>query len=29
GQDVLRCNNVSEIVAVDHQTGLPARCMRF
>ncbi|RID41462.1 hypothetical protein BRARA_J01423 [Brassica rapa] len=29
GQDVLRCNNVSEIVAVNHQTGLPARCMKF
>ena len=29
GQDVLRCNYVSEIVAVNHQTGLPARCMKF
>ncbi|WZZ21068.1 hypothetical protein YC2023_122455 [Brassica napus] len=29
GQDVLRCNNVSEIIAVNHQTGLPARCMQF
>ncbi|CAN6929356.1 unnamed protein product [Brassica oleracea] len=29
GQDILRCNNVSEIVAVNHQTGLPARCMKF
>ncbi|CAG7898367.1 unnamed protein product [Brassica rapa] len=29
GQDVLRCDNVSEIVAVNHQTGLPARYMKF
>lgn len=29
GQDVLRCNNVTEIVAVDHQTGLPKSCSRF
>ncbi|KAL4611095.1 hypothetical protein ACB092_08G099800 [Castanea dentata] len=29
GQDVLRCNNVSEIVAVDHVTGLPMRCAKF
>lgn len=29
GQDVLRCDNVTEIVAVDHQTGLPAACVKF
>ncbi|XP_050214403.1 uncharacterized protein LOC126665608 [Mercurialis annua] len=29
GQDVLKCNNVSEIVSVDHQTGLPFRCETF
>ncbi|CAN6870387.1 unnamed protein product [Brassica oleracea] len=29
GQDVLRCKNVSEIVAVNQKTGLPARCMKF
>uniref|UniRef100_A0A7N0TYA9 Glycosyltransferase family protein 2 n=1 Tax=Kalanchoe fedtschenkoi TaxID=63787 RepID=A0A7N0TYA9_KALFE len=29
GQDVLACNNRTEIVAVDHQTGLPERCAAF
>lgn len=29
GQDVLRCDNRTEIVAVDHGTGLPARCAKF
>ncbi|CAF1765744.1 BnaC09g53480D [Brassica napus] len=29
GQDVLCCKNVSEIVAVNQKTGLPARCMKF
>ncbi|CAJ2654454.1 unnamed protein product [Trifolium pratense] len=29
GQDVLRCDNVTEIVAVDHQTGLPHHCYKF
>jgi hypothetical protein len=29
GQDVLRCDNVTEIVAVDHQTGLPHHCFKF
>ncbi|KAL9660186.1 hypothetical protein QQ045_024998 [Rhodiola kirilowii] len=29
GQDVLACNNRTEIVAVDHQTGLPQRCAAF
>ncbi|XP_020992891.1 uncharacterized protein LOC107476971 isoform X1 [Arachis duranensis] len=29
GQDVLRCNNVSEVVAVDQYTGLPQRCSKF
>ncbi|KAF4356399.1 hypothetical protein F8388_013264 [Cannabis sativa] len=29
GQDVLKCNNVSEIVVVNHQTGLPATCAKF
>ncbi|XP_004515514.1 uncharacterized protein [Cicer arietinum] len=29
GQDVLRCNNVTEIVAVDHHTGLPHHCSKF
>lgn len=29
GQDVLKCNNVSEIVVVDHGTGLPVRCAKF
>ncbi|XP_024017109.1 uncharacterized protein LOC21391430 [Morus notabilis] len=29
GQDVLGCNNATEIVAVDHQTGLPTNCASF
>ncbi|KAE8656829.1 hypothetical protein F3Y22_tig00116997pilonHSYRG00422 [Hibiscus syriacus] len=29
GQDVLRCNNATEIVTVDHITGLPLRCSKF
>ncbi|GKV01231.1 hypothetical protein SLEP1_g13798 [Rubroshorea leprosula] len=29
GQDVLRCDNATEIVLVDHQTGLPQRCAKF
>ncbi|CAI0452985.1 unnamed protein product [Linum tenue] len=29
GQDVLKCDNATEIVAVDHQTGLPHRCVKF
>ncbi|KAI4373539.1 hypothetical protein MLD38_011656 [Melastoma candidum] len=29
GQDVLRCDNVTEVVAVDHQTGLPQSCAKF
>lgn len=29
GQDVLRCDNATEIVSVDHQTGLPMRCAKF
>ncbi|KAL9143524.1 hypothetical protein ABFS82_14G242400 [Erythranthe guttata] len=29
GQDVLPCNNATEIVAVDHETGLPSHCAAF
>ncbi|KAM1040414.1 hypothetical protein FF1_029662 [Malus domestica] len=29
GQDVIGCNNATEIVMVDHQTGLPSRCAKF
>ncbi|KAJ9188837.1 hypothetical protein P3X46_000198 [Hevea brasiliensis] len=29
GQDVFRCNNVTEIVSVDHETGLPMQCTKF
>ncbi|KAK8683602.1 hypothetical protein V6N13_039656 [Hibiscus sabdariffa] len=29
GQDVLRCDNATEIVAVDNLTGLPQRCSKF
>ncbi|KAI4334383.1 hypothetical protein L6164_019083 [Bauhinia variegata] len=29
GQDVLPCDNVTEIVMVDHHTGLPQRCAKF
>ncbi|KAA8544066.1 hypothetical protein F0562_021757 [Nyssa sinensis] len=29
GQDVLKCNNATEIVMVDHETGLPSRCAKF
>ncbi|KAK6936060.1 hypothetical protein RJ641_033090 [Dillenia turbinata] len=29
GQDVLRCNNGTETVMVDHRTGLPKRCEKF
>ncbi|KAG5248243.1 Glycosyltransferase family protein [Salix suchowensis] len=29
GQDVLRCDNATEIVSVDHQTGLPTHCAKF
>ncbi|KAL5709946.1 hypothetical protein ACHQM5_020567 [Ranunculus cassubicifolius] len=29
GQDVLSCNNATEIVMVDHQTGLPSHCAKF
>ncbi|KAE8700829.1 hypothetical protein F3Y22_tig00110556pilonHSYRG00827 [Hibiscus syriacus] len=29
GQDVLRCNNATEIVTVDHITGLPQHCSKF
>lgn len=29
GQDVLRCDNVTEIVSVDHDTGLPQSCVKF
>ncbi|CAK9165196.1 unnamed protein product [Ilex paraguariensis] len=29
GQDVLGCNNITEIVMVDHETGLPSHCARF
>ncbi|XP_038706317.1 uncharacterized protein LOC120001880 [Tripterygium wilfordii] len=29
GQDVIRCDNKTEIVIVDHSTGLPSRCAKF
>ncbi|KAJ7001977.1 hypothetical protein NC653_012142 [Populus alba x Populus x berolinensis] len=29
GQDVLRCDNATEIVSVDHETGLPTQCSKF
>ncbi|GMI92119.1 hypothetical protein like AT5G60700 [Hibiscus trionum] len=29
GQDVLRCNNATEVVTVDHITGLPLQCSKF
>ncbi|KAJ7947826.1 Glycosyl transferase, family 2 [Quillaja saponaria] len=29
GQDVLRCDNATEIVMVDHETGLPHHCSKF
>ncbi|OIW03919.1 hypothetical protein TanjilG_30195 [Lupinus angustifolius] len=29
GQDVLRCDNATEIVIVDHATGLPHLCYKF
>ncbi|XP_054815013.1 uncharacterized protein LOC129315391 [Prosopis cineraria] len=29
GQDVLRCDNATEMVIVDHNTGLPQRCFKF
>ncbi|MBA0565128.1 hypothetical protein Golob_010020 [Gossypium lobatum] len=29
GQDVLPCNNATEIVTVDHITGLPQQCSKF
>ncbi|XP_061376690.1 uncharacterized protein LOC133318660 [Gastrolobium bilobum] len=29
GQDVLKCDNATEIVTVHHDTGLPHRCSRF
>ncbi|KAK5830732.1 Anion exchange 4 [Gossypium arboreum] len=29
GQDVLPCNNATEIVTVDHITGLPRQCSKF
>ncbi|KAE8688767.1 hypothetical protein F3Y22_tig00110956pilonHSYRG00167 [Hibiscus syriacus] len=29
GQDVLRCNNATEIVTVDHITSLPQQCSKF
>ncbi|KAK8641491.1 hypothetical protein V6N13_010893 [Hibiscus sabdariffa] len=29
GQDVLRCNNATEIVTVNHITGLPLQCSKF
>ncbi|XP_042511019.1 uncharacterized protein LOC122086323 [Macadamia integrifolia] len=29
GQDVIGCNNMTEIVAVDHETGLPGHCAKF
>ncbi|KAE8655397.1 protein-tyrosine sulfotransferase-like [Hibiscus syriacus] len=29
GQDVLRCNNATKIVTVDHITGLPLQCSKF
>ncbi|XP_043703898.1 uncharacterized protein LOC122653989 [Telopea speciosissima] len=29
GQDVIGCNNLTEIVAVDHETGLPGHCAKF
>ncbi|CAN0898871.1 hypothetical protein LINGRAHAP2_LOCUS19946 [Linum grandiflorum] len=29
GQDVLKCDNATEVVAVDRQTGLPHRCVKF
>lgn len=29
GQDVLRCDNATEIVSVDHETGLPKQCAKF
>ncbi|XP_068650774.1 uncharacterized protein [Aristolochia californica] len=29
GQDVLECKNQTEMVIVDHQTGLPQRCAKF
>ncbi|GAV75880.1 hypothetical protein CFOL_v3_19356 [Cephalotus follicularis] len=29
GQDVIKCDIATEMVIVDHQTGLPLRCARF
>ncbi|KAK1307989.1 hypothetical protein QJS10_CPA09g02073 [Acorus calamus] len=29
GQDVIRCDNATELVAVDHSTGLPHTCSKF
>ncbi|PIA37344.1 hypothetical protein AQUCO_03000144v1 [Aquilegia coerulea] len=29
GQDVLRCNNATEVVMVHHDTGLPSHCAKF
>ncbi|KAJ1377199.1 Nucleotide-diphospho-sugar transferase [Sesbania bispinosa] len=29
GQDVLRCDNATELVVVDHATGLPHSCSKF
>jgi hypothetical protein len=29
GQDVLKCDNATEIVSVDHETGLPKQCAKF
>ncbi|KAI3949662.1 hypothetical protein MKW92_008760 [Papaver armeniacum] len=29
GQDVISCDNATEVVAVDHETGLPSHCAKF
>ncbi|XP_043702054.1 uncharacterized protein LOC122652396 [Telopea speciosissima] len=29
GQDVIGCNNITELVSVDHVTGLPSHCAKF
>ncbi|OVA10119.1 hypothetical protein BVC80_1591g24 [Macleaya cordata] len=29
GQDVIKCDNSTEIVMVDHETGLPSHCAKF
>ncbi|KAI3849690.1 hypothetical protein MKW98_026604 [Papaver atlanticum] len=29
GQDVISCDSATEVVAVDHETGLPSHCAKF